>query len=508
MAELKNLIVNGSARIIGPLYVDELLLANITYSELKSLRDSSRLIPGKQYRIIDYVTTVNGATPTYTVSNHQFDIIVVADDENHLNEVARAIQHRGDTYFSNSKLETWELKYCLDNDTNRFTWANTSSGKGVIYYMKDEWNNECPYDFKNIMFLRILSDGQLDEESGIDTYVHTFAAFNEDNGTYVDATLLNNTNIDVDGCCCKNNIIKDYYGEEYSLIKLNNIVFLNIYSIDNVSYFECYYNKFGNGCSDNTFGTYCRSNTFGNECSRNTFGDGCNNNTFGNQCCDNTFETYCHSNTFGTYCQINTFGSGCSDNTFGNTCYSNTFGNYCNSNTFGINCENNTLGNQCNYNTFGNNCDSNTFRYYCYSNTFGIGCESNTFGDSCNYNTFGSDCYNIIFGDDCSYNTFGNSCDYIKFSLNAAGTANGNYFQYNVFESGIKYTTLYNIYTASSASVVRYYHVYASVSGLVSTPTKISTARNLNYESAVAKNSSGTVKTGCYADLLLIPPTL
>lgn len=28
------------------------------------------------------------------------------------------------------------------------------AGKGVIYYMKDEWDNECHYDFKNIMFKR------------------------------------------------------------------------------------------------------------------------------------------------------------------------------------------------------------------------------------------------------------------------------------------------------------------------------------------------------------------
>lgn len=30
-------------------------------------------------------------------------------------------------------------------------------GKGVIYYMKDEWNNEAPYDFKNIVYTQITS---------------------------------------------------------------------------------------------------------------------------------------------------------------------------------------------------------------------------------------------------------------------------------------------------------------------------------------------------------------
>lgn len=136
------------------------------------------------------------------------------------------------SYFSDNDLSLWELKYCLDNDTSRFAWADNGDsicitnlqtpysngevlvrkpefdkyrdmddypyawatdadleheddtfviysaneiiidgeevynqdtgameiarvsgvGKGVIYYMKDEFNNECPYDFKNIKF--------------------------------------------------------------------------------------------------------------------------------------------------------------------------------------------------------------------------------------------------------------------------------------------------------------------------------------------------------------------
>lgn len=56
------------------------------------------------------------------------------------------------SYFDKCNLNSWELKYCIDNDTNRFDWADLDNGKGVIYYMKDEWGNECPYDFKNIKF--------------------------------------------------------------------------------------------------------------------------------------------------------------------------------------------------------------------------------------------------------------------------------------------------------------------------------------------------------------------
>ena len=152
------------------------LLINITYSELKSLRDNSQLVVGQQYRITDYVTTTVQENTQST--GHQFDIIVTADDVNVLNENARATQHEGDTYFSNSDLNAWELKYCLDNDTSRFVWVdNYESGRGVIYYLKDEWNNECPYDFKNIQFARWeLSNpvgyrNDFDEDNGQDNWI-------------------------------------------------------------------------------------------------------------------------------------------------------------------------------------------------------------------------------------------------------------------------------------------------------------------------------------------------
>ena len=145
-------------------------LTKITWADLKAKRDAGELIPGVQYRIIDYQCTT---TQTDTQSaGHQFDIIVTADSNNKLNEVARAIRHEGDenlpdatstttdgatiktAYFANSKLEAWKIWYCLDNDTKRFAWADATNGKGVIYRMIDEWNNDCPYDFKNIQFKR------------------------------------------------------------------------------------------------------------------------------------------------------------------------------------------------------------------------------------------------------------------------------------------------------------------------------------------------------------------
>ena len=136
---------------------------SITWADLKAARDGGTLVAGKFYRITDYVTKT-AASNTQSVG-HQFDVIVRADSTNVLNENAYAALHSGDTYFANSKLNAWKLKYCLDNDTARFDWADTTNGKGVIYQMVDEFDNDLPYDFKNIQFKRWRVAGYLVNES-------------------------------------------------------------------------------------------------------------------------------------------------------------------------------------------------------------------------------------------------------------------------------------------------------------------------------------------------------
>lgn len=128
-------------------------MVSTTYSDLVTLRSNNQLVPGTTYRITDYETTTS--TTNTQSAGHAFDLLVVADDVNKLNENARAALHSGDTYFANCKLEAWRIKYCLDNDTTRFDWAS-SSGKGVIYEMEDENGNKCGYDFKNIQFKRYI----------------------------------------------------------------------------------------------------------------------------------------------------------------------------------------------------------------------------------------------------------------------------------------------------------------------------------------------------------------
>lgn len=289
-----------------------------TWEQLKAMRDDGTLVPGQRYRITDYVaTTVQEDTQS---ANHPFDIIVRADSANKLNENAYAIKNAEDTtYFVNSKLEAWQVWYCLDNDTNRFAWADDSvNGKGVVYRLIDEFNNDCPYDFKGIT---MKAYGDTDN-----VYRYTF-----DSGD-----VSNNTDYSLSGYArnVDNNVIGRYLASNKH--QLNQIIFK------------------GGICHSNTFGDSCYSNTFGAECNSNTFGVVCHNNTFGYHCYSNTFGNSCSRNTFGDSCGFNTFGNGCQSNTLGDYCDSNTFGNSCNSNTLGGGCNSNTFGYSCAYNTFGN----------------------------------------------------------------------------------------------------------------------------------------------------------
>ena len=355
-------------------------IVNLTYDELKNLRDNSKLKPSQYYRITNFVTTVAN-DPKAQSAGHAFDIIVMASKENKLQEECYAIQHKGDTYFANCNLGAWKIWYCLDNDNTKYAWADTTNGKGVIYRMIDEWQNDCPYDFKNIMFSRTVTAGGLN----IDGVYYTFSWVNEANKVE-DASIVGQTLTNDEGSVygVHDNLISA--SDAYNLginnntmaLALNGNVFVSEYSFDT----GLFYGIYGNHLATN-----CYNNTFGNDCLYNTFGNNCHNNTFGNGCGGNSFEDGCYRNTFG---------NGCSSNSFGDVCYNNTFGD---------SCYNNTFGNSCTYNLFSGNCNSNSF---------GEDCSRNSFGSDCNYNTFGNYCYSNTFGNNFQYNAIGNDVDYIE----------------------------------------------------------------------------------------------
>ena len=405
---------------------------NVTQQELRTLRDNGQLVPGAQYRIIDY----NGDNPLITTAGHMFDIIMTAIDEYTLSNKASAAQHDGDEYFNGCNLSQWEILFELgkgasdnlilyktdinsyatsvdyedyyeyegefayegviyykfvkrekDGDPNIYILTDTLDFTGVslsnpytpvaelryeegnyvsinyhtsdlivstnsqvysyISYMKDEFNNECYYDFKNALFKRYYIN-QVYHENLIDLQ-----------GTYLGIKIDDNTFYEI----AEENFINVYtfgYTEDATLTGqcFNNQIYpaSKGYSTNNITFGPASYNNtvFW-GSTNNSFGDNCHDNIIGNEFYNNTFGNYITNNTFGNEIRYNTFGNYITNNTFGNYIYRNTFG---------NDIWSNTFGNYIINNTFGNSIYDNSFGNVIQFNTFGNNIYQNTFGNY------------------------------------------------------------------------------------------------------------------------------------------------
>lgn len=271
------------------------MLVEITYSELKSLRDGSQLVPGTWYRITDYTCTCQTDDYDTQVAGHDFDIICLALDESTLSEECHAIQHDGDTYFANSNLNAWKVWYCLDNNKDRFFWADENDGKGVVWRLIDEWDNDVSYDFKNIQFYR--------DFDGVENYYYTFWKSDDDDNIIDDSLVVSVAN--------------------YTGAFRNNLFGAN--NFDNILGASSYDNVFGSNCYSNTLGLACGPNVFGCECSGNILGDECY--TF-------NLRDYSGSNIFGNRCRFISLGFGCSENVIGDECYIISLGDNSSNNTF------------------------------------------------------------------------------------------------------------------------------------------------------------------------------
>lgn len=479
------------------------LAVNTTWAELKGMRDNSQLTVGCLYRITDYETIILEAD--VQSAGHVFDIIVLATDVNQLSEDAMAVHSERDTdgYFASSKLEAWELKYCLDNDTSRFTWAG--EGKGVIWGMKDEHNNLCPYDFKNVQFKRSLITstlespsedecafygkyvGQVVEEDSVvpelpngyaidpndSKYLYTFSVIDADGnvGDYSLGVDLTFADMGIIHLCSENRMQPTINSFSFAM-ELNNNVFVATYdSIEDMMNITQMGNIFGSQCLGNTFINAAMNNVFGNKCEFNTFGNGCAYNSFGN------------------YCGYNSFGIECFDNSFGNDCYANSFGYGCKGNSFGNLCYNNSFGNDCEYNSFGNHFYNNSFGNSCWSNSFGNESYGNSFGNECKNNSFENNCTDNSFGNNCSYSSFGNNC------------------QYNDILDNVKFITVFGgvlfVSIGSTSGTVQLAQVLNGTRGSdTSNKLQINFATNKNYTQVAGQNSSGELKIWNPADLV------
>lgn len=339
---------NGKTGVLSALH-------SVSHAELVALRDNRELRPGHHYRITDFVTTVANDAEARS-AGHPFDIIVLATAADTLSEEARAIVNENYAeYFATANLSAWKVCYCLDNDTTRFQWADETNGRGVIYRLIDEWQNDCPYDFKNVQFkrYRVVDEspsGELQDldgqyigtnsemqHLGIDesefVWAYTFS-FGDRYSAPTDASLIGFNRSDIgEGygdkghygdniilpCTCHLTVDND----QNSVFCLNNIVWFT----NNVLHRALISgNRIDGECINMTLsghGTHIK-----HDCRNIITGDGCYANTFGVCCSSITFGPSCGGNTFGNYCFNNSFGNDCWYNSFGNDCGRNTFGNY------------------------------------------------------------------------------------------------------------------------------------------------------------------------------------
>lgn len=458
-------------------------VTSLTYADLKSTRDSSNLVPGGVYRITDYqCTTISADTQS---ANHQFDILVTALDANKLNESARAVRHNGDenlpdatdgtAYFAGSKLEAWKIWYCLDNDTSRFAWADDTNGKGVIYRMIDEFDNDIPYDFKNIQFKRYkitscLTSSLVGLYYGINNLSYTTTKYDDTRATVSMLTVDPNdstwvytfgigTDYSKEGKDL--NVRIPYWHDTDSIQKLNNIFF-------------------DTGVASNS--TTNRNVSFGCGCRNCSIGSNFSSITIGEVAVDLYI---CFNNcaiSIGNNCKQITIGNNSSQLSFGNKCYYISLGAHCTDTSFGNMCIRNSCGN-----------------YFC-GNFLGNRVQDNSFGNYVRWNSFSTHVMNNSFGNEIRWNTFGTNCTHLIFGVDSSETKLNAFYENNRIDEGVSYIRSHKAGTDSSR--LQYYHITSGMSFSKDSPYVLDAEMGRTYETTVAKNSKGEVVEYCEADLI------
>ena len=414
--DLGNVCTYTNSVVENKLSVASKKMEEITWDDLKFLKDSGKLTPGMRYRITDYTATINTSLDSVQSAGRMFDIIVTADDEYTLNENATAAQSSKDTYFKDCDLSSWKLKYCLDNDRSRFHWAaDEKDGKGVIYWMEDEFHNQVPYDFKNIMFKRFKVN-----TVGSNSPVSFDAFFN---GT---------GNLPITDCIspAKSSRIADITRTTFIWC----YTFCTFEGDDPSKPLDASLNLFPDGIAfqnpktsvklyayDNIIEPLVSHQNITNPTKKADFQE-LNNIVFMKYDKDASVDT---TNDFGVY--GNRFSSGCQSITLGRKCYSNVF----NGNNVGL-----MVGYGCAGNTF-NSCGNSAIAYKCISNVFNDAFGFNLVFNDCRFNTFGMKCQHLELDELSYFNTFENDISYVRLVADATGSAP---LQYVTVSTGVKGT--------------------------------------------------------------------
>ena len=407
----KESLTDYLSRQYGREEIDELLcnriedVKNVAWGQLVTMRSNNMLHAGQWYRITDYVTTT--IQHNTRSAGHAFDILVMAVDTNMLSEEALAIQHSGDKYFSGVRLESWKLNYCLDNDIDRFSWADSVNGRGVIYYMKDEWGNSCGYDFKNIQFLRSSCtleefDGEkryiaipglavgpneetLNGQDDDDTiWVYTFSCLESldvdvtDHPGQADASIgmfVTEMDFGSDQATDYNDSPRPYNNEIeqfYVWQSIDDEAIRKVMALPNITFQQFYTDIYSYHCSNNHIGSSCHDLS----CSGKNF-------------YDNSLTGKVENSYLIGYINNNSFSGDVYYTTFSGDVYYTTFSGYVYNNTFSGYVENNTFSGDVGYNTFSG---------YVYNTTFSGEVTQSSFTASIYHSQIMGKCSNLSFG--------------------------------------------------------------------------------------------------------------
>ena len=444
-----------------------------TYQQMVDMREQGKLIPGQYYQITDYVTTT--AQAETQSAGHPFDILVRADSVSTLNEQAWTVRHDGDTYFQNANLEAWRLKYCLDNDYDRFAWCQRES---IVIsnqeYLRSEADDvsgaNYPYCWKQGTTKRYTNT--VTPTAGTDVAKGNTAGtgtnYQIQTVNHIDGTqrgVIYEMEDEFGNKCAydfKNIMFASYkitamekvpdIVGQYGGYKVGTTMYPSGATMENEAVFRYTFDYMSGDvshdatiyqatqsaahCHDNIIGSYyvskqltlnniviggttfdaCYGNELGENCHHFRMGHTCYGNRFGVNNSQNTWGNNCQSNTWGNECRYNTWGNFNGSNTWGNSNDSNTWGNYNYYNTWGKSNYYNTWGNNCQSNTWGNNNTSNMWGNNCSNNTWGNSNYSNTWGNYNYYNTWGNSNQYNTWGNNCQSNTWGNSNTYMEFS--------------------------------------------------------------------------------------------
>lgn len=409
---------------------------SVTYDEIFGMATGSTLVPGQLYRITDYNTIYVQPESLEIMTGHNpFQLIVLAINDSKVGINAWAVPN---STFPNANL--WQVEY--DLFSTNVVWAvDPNSGdniaKGSITRLVDENLNDCPYDFKNILFRRYQSSGysgiadwvngkfltiQMNDDAFIDCYT-----FNVNNILPIDGSDTSQRNrIGRSGTISPGNFSKQVLGNNVFITLTNNLLYDNIIGDDS------YGNTFTCNFFNNTFGPGCQNNIIGN-----IVGGGANSdNTYGSQFTNNVIDDNFQFNSIGTVCQDNNLGPDFTNNMIDNTFQSNNIGADCIFNVIASDFISNNIDTEFSFNRFDSGVAENTIGQGFSNNISQTGFAVNTIGDSFQSNSFGSNFVNNIIVQsgvflnniitDCSLNITLDTFDFTNNTVSGSSIGNSS----------------------------------------------------------------------------------